>query len=76
MAIGIESKSKFDYEEFFQRVMDKINKSDHDQRTGTVAKAMTIVEIRGVAHQLERIADSLENIDRNTKYSPWEGGPK
>lgn len=64
----------FDHKEFLRRVLQMFQRSEHPPET--VALGMTIVEIRGVARQLERIADSLESIDKNTKDAPWKGGPR
>lgn len=65
-----KGKGRFPYREYLRGVFRMMNQSEYSNETAL--KGITVAELRGISHQLARIADALESIDSKTHQPPPE----
>ena len=63
-----DSKTRFKYREYLRGVFKMMNQSEHPDENAL--RGIQVAELRGIAHQLSRIADALENLDSKTPRTP------
>lgn len=62
------NETGFPYRDYLRGVFKMMRQSEYPHDTALLG--IQVTELRGIAHQLTRIADLLESIDKKTESTP------
>ena len=65
-----KGEGRFPYRDYLRGVFKMMRQSEYPHDTALLG--IQVTELRGISHQLARIADALESIDSKTARTPPE----